>query len=151
MLMFRSTGVPGYSSFVRDNPRGRSARKCERKVRVEFATDDCVVQSREGKVYARKGDAILTGAHGERWRVSSARFPEKYRPIPPAPPGEDGLYMSRPIEVLALQMQEAFKVQLADGRSILDGASGNWLVDYGDGSLGIVDPAVFADSYQLTD
>jgi hypothetical protein len=41
-------------------------------------------------------------------------------------------------------------VLLADGISRLHGKPGDWLVDYGDGSLGIVSPDIFATTYQLT-
>jgi hypothetical protein len=46
-------------------------------------------------------------------------------------------------------MTTAFKVLLADGESQLTGREGDWLVDYGDGSLGIVSKRVFADTYEL--
>jgi hypothetical protein len=42
-------------------------------------------------------------------------------------------------------------VLLADGVSRLNGRPGDWLVDYGDGSLGVVSPAIFAVTYDLVD
>jgi hypothetical protein len=42
-------------------------------------------------------------------------------------------------------------VLLADGVSRLSGIPGEWLVDYGDGSLGIVSEAIFATTYQIDD
>jgi hypothetical protein len=149
MPLFRSTAVPGYSSAIRDNPACRSARKREQHVQVRFAASDCVVQSQEGSVHAKVGDAILTGMHGEHWRVSKARFAEKYRPVPPTRAAEDGTYVSIPIRVLVVQMQEPFEVLLADGSSTLKGVSGDWLVDYGDGSLGIVSEAIFPMTYEI--
>jgi hypothetical protein len=47
-------------------------------------------------------------------------------------------------------MTEAFEVLLADGESLLEGRPGDWLVDYGDGSLGIVSQAAFATTYAIT-
>jgi len=38
---------------------------------------------------------------------------------------------------------------LADGVSRLSGHAGDWLVDYGDGSLGIVSPGIFATTYEI--
>jgi hypothetical protein len=149
MPLFRSTAVPGYSSAIRDNPGCRSARKREQRVQVRFATTDCLVQSQEGSVHAKAGDAILTGTHGEHWRVSKARFAEKYRPVPPTQAAEDGTYVSSPIEVLVVQMQDQFDVLLADGHSALKGVPGDWLVDYGDGSLGIVSQAIFPVTYEI--
>jgi hypothetical protein len=46
-------------------------------------------------------------------------------------------------------MSEGFRVILSDGVSELTGRAGDWLVDYGDGSLGIVSPLVFANTYEV--
>jgi hypothetical protein len=124
------------------------ARKLERTVQVRFADGDCDVRTREGVVMARHGDAILTGAQGEQWRVSCARFAGKYRPEPGVRHGEPGTYRSLPYRVQALRAPGPFLVLLADGVSRLEGLAGDWLVDYGDGSLGIVAPEVFATTYQ---
>jgi hypothetical protein len=59
--------------------------------------------------------------------------------------------MSLPNRILALQMDTPFKVVLADGVSHLTGRAGDWLVDYGDGSLGIVTQAIFATTYEILD
>jgi hypothetical protein len=147
--LFRSSRQPGYSSGISSDPRRVVARKFEREVQVRFTTEACTVQSLEGLVQARPGDAILTGAGGEHWRVSKARFPEKYRPVPPTRAGEDGRYVSLRTRVLALQLREAFEVLLADGQSRLNGQVGDWLVDYGDGSLGIVSQAIFPTTYEI--
>ncbi len=40
---------------------------------------------------------------------------------------------------------------LADGVSHLNGHAGDWLVDYGDGSFGIVTQAIFATTYEILD
>jgi len=53
--------------------------------------------------------------------------------------------------ILALRMQEPFEVLLVDGVSRLSGQTGDWLVDYGDGSLGIVSAAIFATTYETLD
>jgi len=49
----------------------------------------------------------------------------------------------------AVPMTEEFEVILADGVSRLTGRAGEWLVDYGDGSLGIVSEPVFATTYEI--
>ena len=149
--LFHSSTQGGYSSIVSDDPRRVQARKLEREVQVRFANDACTVQTREGIVHAKPGDAILTGTAGEQWRVSRARFAQKYRPVAPTLPGEPGRYQSLPYRILALPMQQSFEVLLADGSSRLSGRAGDWLVDYGDGSLGIVAPAIFATTYQILD
>ena len=147
--LFRSSGEPGYSTEIGGNPRRVVARKLEREVRVRFATEACTVQTNEGLVNAKPGDAILTGINGEHWRVSQARFPDKYQPAPATQAGEDGAYISLPNRVFAVLMTSSFEVLLADGESKLTGRTGDWLVDYGDGSLGVVSNKVFDVTYEI--
>ena len=146
---FRSSGQPGFSTSVSSDPRHVEARKFERKIQVRFTVVECTVQTLEGVVHAQPGDAILTGTGGEHWRVSKARFPHKYRPTPPTVMGMDGAYLSLRYRILALQMHETFQVWLADGVSCLTGQPGDWLVDYGDGSLGVVAQPTFATTYEI--
>lgn len=149
--LYRSSGVRGYSSLISSDPRHIRARKLEREIDVRFTDQDCTVQTQEGVVHARPGDAIITGTAGEHWRVSRARFADKYRPVPPTLAGEAGRYVSLPNRILAVPMNHEFEVLLADGVSRLSGRIGEWLVDYGDGSLGIVSPDIFATTYEITD
>jgi hypothetical protein len=149
--VFHSSGQRGFSRIVNDDPRHVAARKYERVIQVRFAPAICTVQTPEGTVHAKVGDAIITGTAGETWRVSQAHFANKYRPVPPTVAGEAGPYMSLRNRILALQMREPFEVVLADGQSQLRGRAGDWLVDYGDGSLGIVTQAIFATTYEILD
>jgi hypothetical protein len=148
-ISFQSTGQRGFSAQIRSQPGLIYARKAPGEVEVAFATTECTVQTREGTVHARIGDAILTGKKGEQWRVSRARFSEKYQPVAPTVPGTDGRYAAQAIRVAAVHMSERFQVVLADGLSVLTGAPGDWLVDYGDGSLGIIAPDIFAATYRI--
>ena len=148
--VYRSSGQRGFTRGVIDDSRHVTARKFEREVSVRFATEPCTVQTPEGQVHAKPGDAIITGVGGEHWRVSRARFPHKYRPVPPTVEGEDGRYVSLPNRIMAVPMTEEFEVILADGVSRLTGRAGEWLVDYGDGSLGIVSEPIFATTYEIT-
>ncbi|MGH8139918.1 MAG: PGDYG domain-containing protein [Steroidobacteraceae bacterium] len=147
--LFRSSAQRGYSSQVSTDPRRVLARKLIQEVQVRFTPVSCTVQTHEGLVHANPGDAILTGTEGEHWRVSRARFAEKYRPVPPTSAGEAGRYVSLPNRIMGVKMTEAFEVVLADGVSRLSGRAGDWLVDYGDGSLGIVSQAIFATTYEI--
>jgi hypothetical protein len=148
-LLYRSSGQPGYSTEIGGNPQRVVARKLEREVQVRFAREACTVQTNEGLVSAKPGDAILTGVNGEHWRVSQARFPDKYRPAESTTSGEDGAYVSLPNRVFAVPMAQRFEVLLADGVSKLTGRAGDWLVDYGDGSLGIVAKHIFDSTYEV--
>jgi hypothetical protein len=147
--LFRSSGQRGYSSLISADPRRVFARKLEREIQATFTPVSCTVQTPEGLVHARSGDAILTGTAGERWRVSRERFAEKYRPVPPTLAGEAGRYMSLPNRIQALPMTDSFEVLLADGVSRLMGHAGDWLIDYGDGSLGIVSRSIFSTTYEI--
>ncbi len=147
--LFRSSGQRGFSALIGADPRRVSARKLEHEIDVRFTPTACTVQTQEGVVHARPGDAIITGTAGEHWRVSQARFAERYRPVPPTVAGKGGRYASLPNRIVAVPMTEAFEVLLADGVSRLNGGPGEWLVDYGDGSLGIVSPAIFATTYEI--
>ncbi len=146
---FKSSGRPGYVDEIGGHPRRVVARKQEREIQVRFARAAESVQTNEGLVQARVGDAILTGINGEHWRVSQERFPDKYRPAESTQPGADGAYVSLPNRVFAVPMTTAFEVLLSDGESKLMGRPGDWLVDYGDGSLGIVSSRVFDLTYQI--
>ena len=147
--LFRSSAVPGYSSALLRNPQHVFARKLISEVQVYFTPVDCTVQTNEGAVHAHAGDAIVTGGAGERWRVSKGHFAAKYAPVAPTAAGEDGRYTSLPNRILAVPMSEAFEVLLPDGVSRLRGRPTDWLVDYGDGSLGIVSASIFAATYQI--
>ncbi|MEA3139129.1 MAG: hypothetical protein QOK23_1298 [Gammaproteobacteria bacterium] len=150
-LIFRCSGKSGFSPEVSGHPQRVEARKLEREVEVRFTDIECTVRTPEGSVRAHPGDAIVTGNGNHQWRVSQAKFAHKYRPVPPTTAGKSGHYMSLPNHILALQVPEPFDVQLADGVSKLSGHAGDWLVDYGDGSLGIVARDIFATTYEILD
>jgi hypothetical protein len=147
--LYRSSGKPGYLNEISSDPRHIIARKLEREVQVQFAHQASTVQTPEGAVHAQPGDAILTGIAGERWRVSRKHFADKYRPATDTRPGETGAYLSLRNHILALHMSEPFEVMLADGVSRLNGRPGDWLVDYGDGSLGVISDAIFQVTYEI--
>ena len=147
--LFHSTARRGFSSEVSTYPGRILARKRAFEVDVHFASQPCAIHTREGTVQARQGDAIVTGRAGEQWRVSRGHFPEKYRALPPTHEGQDGRYVSLTNSIMAVPMTQGFEVVLADGVSRLHGQPGDWLVDYGDGSLGIVAAAIFAATYEI--
>jgi hypothetical protein len=148
-MVFKSPGKPGYTNEVGGHARRVVARKLEREIQVRFAMQAGSVQTNEGLVKVKPGDAILTGINGENWRVSQERFPDKYRPAASTTAGADGAYVSLPNRVFAVRMEAAFDVLLSDGESRLSGGTGDWLVDYGDGSLGIVSSRVFDSTYEV--
>lgn len=147
--VYRSSGRRGFLSSIRGDPRRVTARKLVKEIDVIFADGPCVVRTNEGMVHVRAGDAIITGIAGEHWRVSRSHFSGRYQPVPPTMLGQPGRYASRPKRILAVPMTFAFEVLLADGASRLSGRPGDWLVDYGDGSLGVISPSIFATTYEV--
>jgi PGDYG protein len=128
--LFHSSARPGFSTEVSTWPGRVVARKLALEVDVRFASQ-------------------VAGGAGEQWRVSRAHFAEKYRALAPTEDGQDGRYVSLTNSIMAVLMSSAFEVLLADGVSRLHGQPGDWLVDYGDGSLGVVAPAIFAATYEI--
>lgn len=148
--VFYSGSNQGSAEAVQAAPRQSvRARKRVHTVQVRFVDQACEVETLEGIVHAGAGDAIVTGIFGEPWPVGRDSFGNKYQPVPPLEMGAPGNYLSLPIEVVATQMHVPFEVVLADGISQLRGQAGDWLVDYGDGNLGVVNAAVFDATYEL--
>lgn len=148
--VFHSGSSNGYAEALQGS-LGRTvrARKREQAVHVRFAEQAATVETLEGIVHAKLGDAIVTGLFGEDWPVSRDAFAGKYDAVPPLQMGAPGRYLSLPLEVLAVEMNAPFDVVLADGHSRLTGRPGDWLVDYRDGSLGIVNAAIFDATYEI--
>ena len=147
-IFFCNHGV-GFSPIISENKEHVTVQKRIYDVLVEFAINAPEIDTLEGKVRANRGDAIVTGLNGERWPVGRERFFDKYEPVPPTICGDGGTYRSRPIRLHALKMAEQFVVVLPDGVSRLIGSVGDWLLDYGDGSLGIVAAGIFVDTYDI--
>jgi hypothetical protein len=148
--VFHSSGVAGFSPEVRALPGVVPARKLERRVQARFVVQDSRVHTPEGAVQARAGDAIITGYAGEEWPVPRRSFEASYEPLGGIAMGTDGAYRRLPRPVLAARMQSTFAVLLADGHSRLSGGAGDWLVDYGDGTLGVIADAIFITTYEIT-
>lgn len=136
---FRTGDAPAW----RSHPAIVKVRKLPARVRVRFVQEAESVSTREGAVRAQPGDAVLTAATGEQWPVARADFDRYY-----APTGDPRVFESVPRESLALQIDEAFELVLADGISRLAGQPGDWLLDHEDGQLGIVSKDIFATSYR---
>ena len=135
--------VREFRAGLSGHPAAITVRKLPSRVRVRFVQEPEAILTREGSVLAHPGDAVLTAATGEHWPVARAAFERYY-----APTSEAGVFASTPRESLALQVDEAFQIVLADGISRLLGQPDDWLLDHGDGNLGIVGADIFAASYQ---
>ena len=117
-------------------------------VEVRFATAVGALSSREGANHYARGDALVTGSNGDRWSVSRERFELRYEPVESLRRGEDGAYRNKPLPVLARQMLEPFTLARRAGGDVLQGKSGDWLLQYAPGDYGIVDQTKFARVYR---
>jgi hypothetical protein len=135
----------------RDVPRSVSARKKITKVSVVFATERREITTLEGPVVAEVGDAIVTAKTGETWPVPRETFASRYVAAPSLVFGNPGTYYSKPLEVRATRLVTAASVEVAHGRSQLDAKPGDWLINYGDGSNGVIAPEIFEQTYEILD
>jgi hypothetical protein len=115
---------------------------------VEFARTDGVLESRVGANAYRVGDALVLGEDGERWCVSRERFLAKYEPLPPLAAGATGRYRNRPVPVLAKRMHAPFRCRRSAGGDLLEGAAGDWLLEYAPGDHGVARAERFARVYR---
>lgn len=139
------------SQSCADSLAGRMVRARKRvvEVGVRFATTACEVPTLEGLVSAHAGDAIVTGVKGECWPVRPADFLLRYEPVPPIVFGANGAYRTKPIHVRGVCMDRPFAVERSSAGMRLQGRAGDWLVDYGSEDYAVVDPSVFAVTYEL--
>jgi len=107
----------------------------------EYAKEDTTVETKEGPVSCKTGDAILTGTQEERWPIQRSKFDSTYDVV-----GE-GQCAKKKIEVLALQMDVQFTVNVSWSKDPLVGKPGDWLVQYGKGDCGVVSQEIFAETY----
>jgi hypothetical protein len=118
---------------------------------VVFAREPGSLETAEGTVRFDLGDAIMTGEMGEQWPVPRAMFEQLYEPVSSTEIGTDGLYRKRGKRVRALQLADAARVDLSDGRGVLMGRGGDWIVEYGSGDMAVVSAEVFARTYRVCD
>jgi len=117
-------------------------------VSVDFAACAGVLASAVGPNHYARGDALLTGSTGDRWCVSRERFDARYRALPPTVPGQAGRYCNLPVPVLAKRIPVAFTVAREAGGDVLQGAPGDWLLEYAPGDHGVVARARFDSVYR---
>ncbi len=118
-------------------------------VAVEFAKSTGVVDSLEGVVHYRPGDAILTGVQGEHWTIQRDKFEHSYAPVEPTSSGEDGFYLKRPALVWAKHLTENITVAVGNQDELLSGEPGDWLLQYGADDFGIIQDDIFIKTYEI--
>lgn len=119
-------------------------------VEVEFAPRDGVLQTLEGFVRYKAGDALVTGPSGERWPIQAGRFARTYRPAEVFQANAAQRFVKHPRKVLALRMSRPFRIRTPGASDPLSGKAGDWLVQYSPGEHGIVDAEIFSRTYETT-
>lgn len=117
-------------------------RKKPLTLRFRFATETEVIETLEGPVTAHAGDAVLTGVRGEAWPISAEKFCQKYEVM------ADGQCVPRGNVVDAQQMLEPFVVRVGWANEPLKGQPGDYLLTYGPGDFGVVERAIFEETYE---
>jgi hypothetical protein len=129
------------------DPAARRVVKDE-TVDVAFAHEAGSLMSLEGPNRYAPGDALITGATGERWVVSRDRFDTKYVAAEGLAHGDSGRYKNVPVTVLAKQMHEAFSIARSQAGDVLHGIAGDWVMQYAPGDYGVVKAARFDKVYK---
>ncbi len=117
-------------------------------MQVAFATRDGTCETLEGPVAFRTGDAVLTGVRNEHWPVRRDLFLASYSPQPPTLAGQDGVYRKNPSVALALRLDRDLAVPVGWQPDALQGHQGDWLLRYEDGSHGVLQDAIFQETYE---
>src|SRR5262245_15340081 len=127
----------------------RALRVCKRPIPVqaEFAAADGTCETLEGPVRFRAGDAILTGVRGERWPVRREAFLSSYQAVPPTTAGHDGAYLKDAAPAYAVRLEQRRDVPVGWQNDPLRGDPGDWLLQYADGTHGVLRDQIFRDSY----
>lgn len=112
---------------------------------VEFAKENGICKTGNGDVAYLKGDAIVTGVKGEKYPIPREKFDKTYDLIDE----ENKLYVKKRIEMLAIQINEPFSVNVLWSRDLLIGKPGDWLIEYSNGEYGIIDGHIFKDTYDI--
>lgn len=120
-------------------------------VHVTFAPAPGRVLSSVGFNCYVAGDALVRGTDGDSWCVSRERFELAYEPLAPTAAGQPGRYRNRARTVLAKQMSTAFRCRRIAGGDWLQGRSGDWLLQYAPGDLGVATAERFERVYRPRD
>jgi hypothetical protein len=107
-----------------------------------YAETDETIETKEGSVGAKAGDAIMTGTEGEQWPIPAEKFAQTYDDL------GDGTAAKKNIPVFAKEMSEPFQVKVSWSNDLLQGEPGDYLVQYGPGDYGVVGREIFGKTYE---
>ena len=122
---------------------------CAVLVKVAFADQAQDIQTLEGPVTCKAGDAIVTGVHGERWPIERLRFLATYEAADGVVMFQPGFYRRKPTVVTARQLLAPMTIELSGARGALAAKAGDWLIHGGEGDQWIVADLIFQKTYTL--
>ena len=124
------------------DPDGFETAKKPIPLGFRYAEADETIETKEGSVGARAGDAIMTGTEGEQWPIPAEKFAQTYDDL------GDGTAAKKNIPVFAKEMIEPFQVKVSWSDDLLQGEAGDYLVQYGPGDYGAVGREIFGKTYK---
>jgi len=133
--------INGNEIELTSDPSAQQVQKKAIPLEFRVAEQPETVQTLEGSVEAPAGAYIMTGTKGENWPIPADKFEETYDII------DDQHAAKKPIPVPGKQMQEDFFVTVSWSPDKLKGKPGDWLVQYGPGDYGVVEAAIFDETY----
>lgn len=119
----------------------------ERK--IKFQNLPGIIATSEGPVRFDKGDAVAEDSDGSLWPIGRNYLEKNYKPAEGIVFGQDGVYIKQSRTVIALELTENRRVDLSQGRGILFGEVGDWLIDYGEGEVAVVNKDRFKALYVI--
>ena len=111
-----------------------------------FAEFDEEIQTLEGLVTARAGDAVLTGTKGENWPITREKFEVSYDFDK-----TQGTCAKKPVVVSVQEMSESFQVTVGWSNQPIRGSAGDFKVTYGPDDFGVVAREIFLDTYSVVE
>jgi hypothetical protein len=132
---------------VRTKPGAFRAARRPYEVGVEFAGTDGELDTWEGPVRYRAGDALLTGLEGERWPVPREQFFASYAPVAPLQPGANGTYRRHNGTVWVWRTDMALDLLLSGDRGSLHANAGDFVVQFDSGDKAVMPERVFERGY----
>ena len=124
------------------DPDGFETAKKPIPLNFRYAEEAETIETKEGSVTAEVGAAIMTGTEGEQWPIPREKFEQTYDVLEP------GTAAKKNIPVFAKEMAEPFQVKVSWSNDLLQGARGDYLVQYGPGDYGVVGREIFQKTYK---
>ena len=114
-------------------------------VKYSIAEEAYTVETKEGPVKCKKGDAIMTGVEGEVWPIPFKKFKKTYDIV------SDTKATKKKILVQCSQLTLPVLVKVSWSEDLLKGEIGDYLVQYGKDDYGIVGKSIFKKSYTIVE